>query len=263
MATTVDIREQLGLEPLEDLIKYLNVLVYGEPNSGKTYLCGTLQDHKDLSPCLHLGFEEGLLTVGYRKDYVAKEIRTIDQLEKVTKMLQDDCRSAKPYFKSLAIDNATELQNLDIDTVMRQAKKDAKNPDNVDIDVPSPREWGKIGKRLRRCVVALRDLPLHTVWTAWRGVYIDDADITHYYPKLAGHMKNELSGYFSIVGMLQMDTKRDEDGKSRPHTTLQIQETKRVKAKWRNRPDEVPDILEMPTMPMIWELVQKSKLGTG
>jgi hypothetical protein len=259
---TVDIRDQLGLEPLEDLIKNLNVLIYGPPNAGKTYLAATLEDHKELSPCCHLGFEKGLLTVAYRKNYAAKEIRTIGELEKVVGQLQDDSRSAKPYFKSLVIDNATELQNLDIDTVMRETKKLARNPENVDIDVPSPREWGKIGKRLRRAVVSLRDLPLHTVWTAWRGEYVDDADITHYFPKLAGHMKNEFSGYFDIVGMLQMDTKKVE-GKSTPFTTLQIQETKRVKAKWRNRPDEVPDIIEMPTMPMIWEFVKQSKLGTG
>ena len=258
---TVDIREQLNLPPLEDLVKYVNLLAYGPPNSGKTYLAGTLQDHKDLHPCCHLGFESGLLTVAYRKDYAAKEIRSIDELESVVKLLQDDTRSAKPYFKSLAIDNATELQNLDIDTVMQEAKKLAISKGKgelVDIDVPSQREWGKIGKRLRRCIISLRDLPLHTVWTAWRGEYVDDMDVTHYFPKLSGHMKNEFSGYFDIVGMMTMDFK---DGK--PFTTLQVQETKRVKAKWRNKPDEVPAILEMPTMPMIWEFVQKSKLGTG
>jgi len=260
---TVDIREQLNLPPLEDLVKHLNVLVYGPPNSGKTYLCGTLEDHKDLSPVCHLGFENGLLTVAYRKGYAGKEIRTITEFEATIKILQDDARSAKPHFKSLAVDNATELQNLDIDTVMRETKKAARNPDNVDIDVPSPREWGKIGKRLRRCIVALRDIPMHTVWTAWRGEYVDDMDVTHYFPKLAGHMKNEFSGYFDIVGMMQMDAKKGEDGKMSPFTTLQVQETKRVKAKWRNKPDEVPAILEMPTMPMIWEFVQKSKLGTG
>lgn len=263
---TVSLTEQLGLDDFTELTKYLNCLAYGEPDTGKTYLCGTMQDHPDLSPMLHLGFEKGLLTVAYRKNYHAKEIRSIAELEQAVALLQDDCRSAKPYFKSLCIDNATELQSLDIDTVMHEAKKLAvakSRGETVDIDVPSPREWGKIGKRLRRCVVSLRDLPLHTVWTAWRGEYTDEAtDITRYFPKLSGFMKSEFSGYFDIVGYMQKENKKVE-GVDTPFVTMQIAGTKRVKAKWRNKPDEVPGILEMPSMPEIWEFVQKSKIATS
>lgn len=266
MAATVSLTEQLGLDDFSEITKYLNVLAYGEPDTGKTYLAGTMQDHPDLSPAFHLGFEKGLLTVAYRKNYHAKEIRSIKALEEAVSILQDDCRSAKPFFKSLIVDNATELQSLDIDTVMYEAKQIAiakSRGDTVDIDVPSPREWGKIGKRLRRCVVSLRDLPLHTVWTAWRGEYTDEAtDITRYFPKLSGFMKTEFSGYFDIVGYMQKENKKI-DGKDSAFVTMQVAGTKRVKAKWRNKPDEVPGILEMPTMPMIWEFVQKSKIATG
>lgn len=267
MATaTVSLTEQLGLEDFSEITKYLNLLAYGEPDTGKTYLAGTMQDHPDLHPALHLGFEQGLLTVAYRKNYHAKEIRTIMELENAVALLQDDCRSAKPFFKSLIVDNATELQSLDIDTVMHEAKKAAiakSRGDTVDIDVPSMREWGKIGKRLRRAVVSLRDLPLHTIWTAWRGEYTDEAtDITRYFPKLSGFMKSEFSGYFDIVGYMQKESRKVND-KDSPFVTMQVQGTKRVKAKWRNKPDEVPAILEMPSMPMIWEFVQQSKIGTG
>ena len=259
MTTTVDIRAQLGLEPLNELTKYLNILIYGEPNAGKTYLAATAQDHKDTSPVIHLGFEQGLLTVAYRKNYDACEIRTIEELEQVYTLLAQDQQSAKPHYKTLIIDNGTELQNLDIDTIMRETKKNARNPDNVDIDVPSPREWGKIGKRLRRVTRGLRDLEMHTIWTAWKGEWQDEAtNITHYYPKLSGHMKHEFSGYFDIVGYLRSDT-NSQDGSIK--TLLQVQETNRVKAKWRNRPQEVPALIENPTIPMIWEYVQKSKVA--
>ncbi len=259
---SVGIREQLGLDPLAELTKQLNILFYGPPNAGKTYLSATSQDVPELSPVFHMGFEKGLLTVAYRDKYEAKEIRTIDALEKATKLLQQDQASDKPYYKMLIVDNATELQNLDIDTVMRQTKKTAKNPDLVDIDIPSPREWGKIGKRLRRCVVGLRDLPMHTIWTAWEGEKKNDLDedVMDYYPKLAGHMKLEFSGYFDIVGRVQMKSKTIE-GVKVPFQTLQVQETARVKAKWRNKPPEVPGIIEQPSMQMIWDFVQKTPIG--
>lgn len=258
--TKVGIREQLGLEPLSELLKKLNILFYGPPNAGKTYLSATSQDVPELAPVFHLGFEQGLLTVAYRDGYQAKEIRTIAEFERVTKILQEDQASDKPYYKTLIVDNATEVQNLDIDTVMRDTKRTARNPENVDIDIPSPREWGKIGKRLRRCVVALRDLPMHNIWTAWEGVYQDDAEIEHYYPKLQGFMKHEFSGYFDIVGRLQMKTKKIE-GVDTPFQTLQVMETNRVKAKWRNKPPEVPGIIEQPSMQMIWDYVQKTPIG--
>lgn len=261
MATAnVGIREQLGLDPLAELLKKLNILLYGPPNAGKTHLAATAQDVPEMSPCIHLGFEQGLLTVAYRDKYEAKEIRTIDEFERITKIIQTDQASDKPIYKTLIVDNATEVQNLDIDTVMRWAKKTARNPESVDIDVPSQREWGKIGKRLRRCVVALRDLPMHTIWTAWEGEWIDDADITHYFPKLSGHMKLEFSGYFDIVGRLQMRTKKI-DSKDVAYQTMQVMETTRVKAKWRNKPEEVPSIIEMPTMQQIWDYAQMTKVG--
>jgi hypothetical protein len=260
--TTVSLREQLNLDPLDNLSKYLNLLIYGPPNAGKTHFAATAQDHKDFSPALHLGFEQGLLTVAYRKNYDAKEIRTIAQLEAVVELLEEDQKSAKPYYKTVIIDNATELQYLDIDTVMREAKNTSNNPDRIDIDIPSPREWGKIGKRLRRCVQAFRDMPTHTIWTAWRGDYTDDStNITHYFPKLSGFMKVEFAGYFDIVGYLTSDTKVSGDV-SQHIGYLQTRETKRVVAKWRNRPPEVPDVIEDPTVSLIWDYVQKSRIAT-
>lgn len=259
---SVDIREQLGLAKNEDLFKYFRLLIYGDPDAGKTHLAATAQDHKELDPALHLSFEKGLLTVAYRDNYDKKEIRTIDELENTYAMLKKDQESAKPHYKTVIMDNATELQNLDIDTVMREAKSSARDPSKVDIDVPSQREWGKIGKRLRRVVTGFRDLEMHTIWTAWKGEWTEESsNITYIYPKLSGFMKKEFSGYFDVVGLLTSD--KINNGERLVHY-LQVQGTKRVTAKWRNRPtDIVPDVIEDPTIPMIWDFVKKSKIAAS
>lgn len=257
---TVDIREQLGLEPIANLHKHINMLIYGGPNAGKTYLAATAEDCPDLSPVIHLGFEQGLLTVADRKNYHAKEIRSIQELDDAYKVIKEDQESDKPFFKTLIVDNGTELQNLDKDTIMRAAKKAHSDPDKVDIDVPSPREWGKIGARLRRTVQGLRDLPMHTIWTAWKGVKKDDdGNIVEIYPKLSGFMKEEFNGYFDVVGYLRITPGPQKDGISPYASRFQIQETATVKAKWRNRPPDLPDILTTPTMAEIWDWVQKSR----
>jgi phage nucleotide-binding protein len=256
---TVDIRKQLNLNASSELLRYLNILVYSQPGAGKTYLAGTAQDVKELHPVIHLGFEQGLLSIAYREDYDKKEIRTIDQLEAVASLLSEDQKSSKPYYKTLIIDNATELQNLDIEHVMRTTKMLSNNPDKVDVDVPSPREWGKIGKRLRRAIIGFRDLEMNTIWTAWEGQDKDsDGNIIRYYPQLSGHVKNELAGYFDIVGHLRAKSRNDDVSRH-----LQILGTDKVVAKWRNRNYEVvPNVINDPTMQMIWEFVKQSKVAS-
>jgi hypothetical protein len=51
------------------------------------------------------------------------------------------------------------------------------------------------------------------------------------------------------------------DNKDVAYQTMQVMETARVKAKWRNKPDEVPAIIEMPTMQQIWDYTQMTKIG--
>lgn len=256
---SVDIREQLNLEKNADLFKYLKMLIYAKPDAGKTYLSATAQDctAPGFNRVLHLGFEKGLRTVAHRTDYDKKEIRKLEQLELIVNLLERDQESDNPTYGTLIVDNATELQNMDIEFVMQETKKNARDPNKVDIDVPSQREWGKIGKRLRRCVVGLRDLPMHTIWTAWENEWKDDdTKITYCSPQLSGHVKNELSGYFDIVGRL---TKKVDITTETTTRNLQVMGTEKITAKWRQRNEEVvPGILENPTIPMVWDYVGKS-----
>lgn len=233
----------------------MNHLYYGDPGAGKTYLCGTAQDVKELSPVLHLGLEMGLLTVAYRKDYDAREIRSIDQLIAVHDLLEEDQKSAKPYYKSLVIDNITELQKLDMGYVMAETKRNAKNPDNVDIDVPSPREWGKSGERMRRIIRSFRDMPIHTFTTAWKGSdYDESTNVVSYYPMLPGKLKGEIPGYYDVVGFLTVDLINNGADTLRK---LQVQGTRRVIAK--DRTSTLGGVVEDPTIPKLWNLIREAK----
>lgn len=228
------------------------MLIYSEPGDGKTHFVGTAQDHPDTSPVLHLGFENGLMTVRYREDYDAQEVRTMERLIKITDMLDEDQKKTKPYYKTLAIDNVTELQKLDMGWVMKDAKATARNPDNVDLDVPSPREWGKSGERMRRIIRYLRDMPMHTIFTAWRGEEKDkEGNIIRYYPKLPGQLRMESPGYFDVVGYLTLRTVNNGEHVIR---RLQVQGTERVVAK--DRTALLGGVIDDPSIPAIWEKIQ-------
>lgn len=244
IAIATPIRDKLGVMSPQDVVPYLNFLVYGEPGAGKTRLAATAQDHEDTRPLLFLDIEGGVTTIRKRKDVDVIKVRDIKTIEKVHNELFMD---KSGYYKSVVLDSITELQKLDMRTVMKEQYD--KKPETTDMDVPSQREWGKSGERMRRIIRAYRDLPVNTIVTALLGSeFSDDTGITSYFPSMPGKLRGEIPGYFDVVGYL--NTKMENGSVVR---TLQLSKTRRVVAK--DRTDSLGDILDNPTVPMMWELI--------
>lgn len=239
------IREELGVKPPDELVSWLNVLIYGEPGVGKTWLAGTAEDDKATSPVLFLDVEGGVTTLRKRKNLDVVAVRSIDQIVKVHASLRKD----PDYYKTVVVDSLTELQKLDMREIMREAS--ARNP-NQDEDVPSMREWGKSGERIRRIVRAYRDLPMNTIFTAHTIVDKDANNATNYAPSLPGKLRAELPGFLDIVGYMYTFI---EDGVT--IRRVQFAKTKTVIAK--DRTDELGDYLDNTTIPEMWKTIHNAK----
>lgn len=243
------IAEKLGAKPPDQSVEYANILIYGDPGTGKTRLMGTAGESGLTGPIIVADVEGGVITLRKMPGIEVVQIRSMDQFEKLINALAND---TSKYYKCLGVDGITELQKLDMGTVMKQAKLTARNPENVDEDVPSPREWGKSGERLRRILRAARDLEIHTIFTALEAQETDQqTDITRYYPSIPGKLKNELSGFFDIVGRLEAKSIPGKPGEV--VRTFQTAKTNKVAAK--DRFDVLPQVMENPTIPQIWELI--------
>lgn len=251
------IRELLGVQSPEEVVPYLNFLVYGEPGAGKTYLGATAQDSEDTSPILFLDVEGGTVTIRKRKDVDVVKIRSMEKIEKVHNDLFKAAANGEPlYYKTVIIDSLTELQKLDLRTVMQDEFN--RNPDKTDVDVASQRGWGKSGERMRRIIRAYRDLPMNTICTALVGTELDEANgVYNYFPSLPGKLRGEVPGYFDVVGYLSTAERSIEGEKKKEvYRQLQVAKTRRVVAK--DRTAALGDIVDSPSIPMLWEMIHAS-----
>jgi len=243
------IRDDLGvISP--DQIEFLNLLVYGEPGVGKTYLAGTAQDHTKTAPVLLLDVEGGTTTLRHRPDIDVVQVRSMVQVVEVHNKLKVENNG---YYKTVIIDSLTELQKLDMSDIMKELV--SRRPDR-DPDVPDVREWGKTGTHMRNIVRAFRDLPMNTILTALVDASKDSTGTVTLYPNLPGKMKTELAGFFDVVGYLY--TRPDEE---QEEITRIIQFTGTQKIIAKDRTGCLGHWMENATIPAMFDIIHSNNKG--
>jgi len=253
MATAVvdhPLREALKVERVSPTIDFLNILLYGDPGVGKTYLCGTAEDHEKTSPVLLIDIEGGTKTIRNRNIDVLSA-RSLNDVQKIYNTLVKAEKDM--YYQTVILDSLTELQKLDMRFVMKQAKDKAKDPDKVDIDVPSQREWGITLNHTRAIVRGFRDLPCNTIITCLAHETMDDnGNLAGVFPSVPGKAKAEVPGFMDIVGYYSVRMQGTEKVRR-----LQFAKTAKVIAK--DRTDTLGDYIDDPTFPQIFDIVHKGE----
>jgi hypothetical protein len=250
------LRNLLQVQSPKDIVEWINLLLYGEVGTGKTYMIGTAEDDFRLRPVLVFDVEGGMTTLRKRSDVDVVSVRSIKELEDKYNKLYHSIRTGengKPeiYYKTIGIDSLTELADLDMRGVMREAYK--RRPETVDIDVPSPREWGIVRNHMRLIVRAFKDLPCHVVLTAGLGVTSDDSEPAKFYPGFAGKLSREIPGFADIVGYYYA---KNNMGKIDRY--MQVVGTNRVVAK--DRTQALGQTVENPSLSMIWDLIEGAEM---
>jgi len=239
------LRKELGVKSPEK-IEYLKVLVFGESGAGKTTLCGTSMDSELSSPVFLIDVEGGTTVLNDKPNVDVKAARAMAEIQAIA----DTLHQYPKYYKTVILDSLTELRDIDMQEVMMEQYK--KKPETTDKYVPSPREWGKSGARVKEILRYLKDLPCHVVVTTLMTENQDMATgVKTIEPLLPGQLQKQVSGFFDIVGYLRARMVQGQNVR-----TIQFVRTDKVMAKDRTK--ALPDILEDPTIPKIWDIIFKA-----
>lgn len=237
----------------------MNILIYGDPGSGKTHLAGTAQDVPEMKNVHFFNIDGGLMTLASRGDITATDIGSVDQLEQeFYKIVNHD----KEYegVKTVVIDNISELLTLALEAEATKAYKDrARKNKNYTIDEIYLEDYGVAGKKLARILRGFRDLPIHVIYLAHKkdkmrkGTNVLEASI----PNLTDKLCTAVMGYMDVVAYLYTaDEQIEKDGQyyTEMHRYLLTQPMNQFSAKVRD-PEfaaRLGSFVKDPTFPVIY-----------
>ena len=191
--------------------RYLKLLIYGAPGTGKTTLAGTAQDVDEMKDVIFIDVEAGALSLAGRDDIDVVRVTSYMQFAKVYEFLKLHCQyrdvgdsdklhdlhekiGADPakIYNTVVIDSLTEVQKQ-IMYMLLGVQIGQMNLELVP-DTPEFKEWGQSAEMVRLLIRSFRDLPMHVVVVCAEAEGENERKQRIRRPNLPGKLAGEVQG---------------------------------------------------------------------
>jgi hypothetical protein len=234
----------------------MNIFLYGDPGAGKTVLAGSSAAVADMSPVLIGDCEGGAFSL--KAFYPEVDVVRIKNTAELVQVYQTLLTTDHGY-KTFVLDSLSEVNKMIMGDIMKAV---VEEDEERDPDVPSIREWGKLGEQMRRVIRRFRDLPMHTIFTALLNEEQDAKGRVKKNPMLSGKLKKEVAGFMDIVLFVYakhvkvnlLTGEPDQDGEEGLHRFVLSSSTDEFICK--DRSSLMPEVMLDPTMTKIHTLIQ-------
>lgn len=177
-------------------------VIYGPSGTGKTTLSGTFP-----KPILFADVKDrGTDSISeYSEDEIRiTEIETWEDVE----LLVEEVKENPGLYKTVVIDTVTQLQQLAIEEVVAKKKKKKTNKAAGDWGSMTMRDWGEVSSMMKEWIIALRDLPVQTVFLAQHRVFnssdegddVEEQLAPEVGPRLSPSTASHLNAAVDVIG---------------------------------------------------------------
>lgn len=196
---------------------FINLLVFSEPGVGKTTLAAQAQDHPNMKNVLFANIEGGTISIAWRKDIHAVDIRASSDLyDLFWAMKEGEYKSVR----TVVIDNLSELQRLDLEQIVADAMKADKtktkrtSPDDI-----WQEDYGVSTLRLERIIRWFKNMDVNLILTAHakyvypktgRGTDTSQLEPTVVLPTLTQALCKSVMGLVDFVWYMGYDAEEDK-----------------------------------------------------